>query len=55
MTVIKQQISLFFRPEYLPSKWYIKLFLALDLTTEWSDSNNTQLLLKVGNKNITWI
>jgi len=55
MTDIKQQKSFLFGPECLPSKCYIELIRALNLTIAWSDWNNTLLLLKVDNLNITWI
>jgi len=41
MTFIEQQKSLLFGPECLPSKYYIELTRVLNLTTAWSDSNNT--------------
>jgi len=54
MTVIKQQESLLFGPECLPSKHYNEVIRILNLTIPLSDSNNTlnnsvNYILNVGN------
>jgi len=44
MTFIKQQQSLLFRPEYLPSKYYIELIRVLNIRTRHQARHHASVL-----------